>query len=212
MRVLHYFDPNRKKGKFFMILILSFAEKMLLAKLGGFDKAIGTEGWIEGDALAGSLKFPDKEAYVFRYRRESLDFIYTKLAEKLGWEAKIKNILNTPSFEELLAKQHNKKESGILKLYIDHDLPLLSQRRRLLWATFWPATEDDYRKFWDECRSINSYAKLAAWTYNVIVTRGHFQSGYAWLQIYLKEYKGVSITTDVLDAVSYPELLLRSVL
>lgn len=212
MRVLHFFDPVRKKGKFFMILILSFPEKMLLAKLGGFDEATDAEGWIESEALAGSLKFPDKEVYAFCDRRERLDFIYQRLAKKFGWKAKLQNIFATPTYAELLAKNHIAAEAGTLNLYIDHDLPLLNQRRRMLWATYRPTSDQDHQTFLRQCQSSNSYVKPVSWTNEIIVTRGYFQSGYALLQGYLNEYKGFSLKTNILDAESYPMLLLKSVL
>lgn len=212
MKVLHFFDPVRKRVKFFMILILTFPEKMLLAKLGGFDKAIGTADWIESEALAGSLKFPDKEAYVFRYRRESLDFIYLSLAKKLDWKTKIRNILSTPTYGELLAKNHFAADAGMLNLYIDHELSLLDQRRRMLWATYRPITDLEYEVFLSHCQSTQSYVRSIYWTNDVIVTRGYFQSGYAHLQRYLNEQEGFSMKTNVLDAESYPMLLLKSVL
>ena len=195
-----------------MILILTLPEKMLLAKLGGFDKAIGTADWIESEALAGSLKFPDKEAYVFRYRRESLDFIYLRLAEKLGWKEKIKNIYSTPTYAELLANEHVAADAGMLNLYIDHDLPLLSQRRRMLWATYRSKNEEDYVNFSRLCKSQWPFIQVEYWATEVIVTRGYFQSGYAILQRYLNEKEGFSLATNVLDFESYPILLLRSVL
>jgi hypothetical protein len=212
MKVLHFFDPVRKKGKFFMILILTFPEKMLLAKLGGFDKAIGTEGWIESEALVGKLKFPDKEAYVFFDRRERLDYIYLSLAEELGWKAKIKNIDSIPTHAELLANEHVFADAGKLNLYIDHELPLRDQRRRMLWGTYREIGPADYEKFWAECRGAQRYVRAVFRTSDVIVTRGHFQSGYALLQRYLNEQEGFSLKTNVLDAESYPTLLLKSVL
>jgi len=212
MKVLHFFDPVRKKGKFFMILLLTFPEKMLLAKLGGFDKAIGAEGWIESESLAEKLKFPDKEAYAFRDWRERLDFIWHSLADKLGWTAKIQNIFATPTYAELLAKNHLAAEAGMLNLYIDHELPLLDQRRRMLWVTYRPTNDQEHQTFLRQCQSPHSYVKLVSWTNDIIVTRGYFQCGYAWLQGYLNEYKGFSLKTNILDAESYPMLLLKSVL
>jgi hypothetical protein len=210
MKVLHFFDPVRKRTKFFMILILSFPEKMLLAKLGGFDKAIGTADWIESDALAGKLKFPDKEAYVFRHRRESLDFIYLGLVDKLGWKTKIKNMHSTPTYAELLANEHVVADAGMLNLYVDHELPLLDQRRRMLWATYRAKTQDDYRQFSRECKSGWPYIKVELRTTDVIVVRGYCQSGFDWLQRYFNERYDLSMKTNVLDAESYPMLLLRS--
>lgn len=212
MKVLHFFDPVRKRVKFFMILILTFPEKMLLAKLGGFDKAIGTADWIKSEALAGNLKFPDKEAYVFRYRRESLDFIHQRLAYKLGWTAKIKDILSTPTYAELLANNHLAADAGMLNLYIDHELPLLDQRRRMLYGTYRANDQKDYEKFSREAKSRWPYIRIEFRTSEMIVVHGYFQSGFVYLQRYLNEYEGFSIKTNVLDAESYPMLLLKSVL
>lgn len=212
MKVLHLFDPDRSTGKFFMVLILLFREKMALAKGGGFDKIIGTVGWIAESVLQGSIRMPDKEAYIFRGYREQLDFIASQLEEKAGWPVKIRNIFNTPSISELLAAMHSIEDAGTLNLYIDQDLPLLAQRRRKLWATYWPRDGREYAKIMRQYRSSNSRVGLALADENVIVSRGFFQSGYAHLQSYLNEHEGFSMTTNVLGADSYPTLLLRSVL
>ena len=204
MKVLHLFDPDRSTGKFFMVLILLFREKMALAKGGGFDKIIGTVGWIAESVLQGSIRMPDKEAYIFRGYREQLDFIASQLEEKAGWPMKIRNIFNTPSISELLAAMHSIEDAGTLNL--------LAQRRRKLWATYRPRDGREYAKIMGQYRSSNSRVGLVLADENVIVSRGFFQSGYAHLQSYLNKHEGFSMTTNVLGADSYPTLLLRSVL
>lgn len=212
MKALHFFNPNKKTGKFFMILLLSRQEQDALDQAGGFDKAIGSEGWIGKSALRDSLKFLDRSAYVFRGYREQLDFIWSMLKEKLGFKYDFKNILDTPTFAELLAFEHKKGDTGVLNLYIDTRLPLQQQRRRMLWATYRPRMSQKYYEFQSQCRGSNSYVQFKLLAPEVIVTLGFYQSGYVFLQRYLNQYKGFSMTTNVLDYEDYPRMLLKSFL
>ena len=211
MKALHFFEKGRKRGRFFTILLLTFPEKMALAAVGGFDRAIGAEGWVEGEALADKIKFEDRERYIFFDRRERLDFIVEQLQKKFGWKVEIKNNFSTPTFAELLAENHLAEDAGKLNLYINYNLPLRAQRQRKLRATYRAIKLVDYEKFWDECRGLSrqGYMKIEFWTPDVISVRGFFRSGFAWLQSYLNEYQGFSMGTNVLDAESYPTLLLR---
>jgi len=195
-----------------MILILSPAEQAILDRYGSFDKFLGTADWVEGFALKGNLRLPKKSGYVFRDYLERLDYIRDQLAKKLGSGRKIKNILTTPTSEELLAKNHSAGDAGRLNLYVDHQLPLLDQRRRMLYATYRAGTPSEHETFLSQCRSRRPYTEVELVTAEVIVARGYYQSGFVWLQGYLNGWKGFSLKTNVLDAESYPMLLLKSVL
>ena len=134
------------------------------------------------------------------------------MAAKKAGKAKIKNIYSTPTYAELLANNHLASDAGKLNLYIDHELPLRDQRRRMLYGTYRANDQKDYEKFAREAKSRWPYMRIEFRTPEVIVMRGYFQSGFAGLQSYLNKMEGFSLTTNVLDAEDYPIFLLKSVL
>lgn len=212
MKALHFFNPNKKTGKFFMILLLSQAEEDALNQAGEFDKATGTSGWIGESALQDSLKFPDRSAYVFRGYRELLDFIPDRLEERLNFEHDFKNFRDTPTLPELLAVKHSLEDAEKINLYVDHRLPLLDRHRRMLWGTYRSFSHQDYEKYLVVCRMLRPFIKIELEAPDIIVTRGYYKKGYKELQWYFNETEGFSPETNVLDAEEYPMLLLKSVL
>lgn len=194
-----------------MILILTFPEKMALAKGGGFDKVAKVEGWIES-LIQGSIKLQDREMYIFRGHWKQLDFIANRLAEKARWKMKMKNFFDTPTFAELLAARHGVKDMGKLNLYVDHRLPLQDQRRRMLFGTYRATEAWYYDKYLRECISRRPYLKVELPGLETIVTLGYYQSGYVSIADSLYYWHKYRLMTNVLDAVDYPMLLLKSIL
>ncbi|MDI6778453.1 MAG: hypothetical protein QMD77_04680 [Patescibacteria group bacterium] len=212
MKVLYFLNPHKKTGKFFMILILTFAEKMALAKGSGFDNIIGASGWIKESALQGSLRLPDKEAYVFRGYPDQLDFIPHMLEEKANWLFAVEYFPNTPTYAELLARENENIPAGVWNIYIDHTLPPARRYGRYLWGIYRPRDDLESIIFHEWCSGSSSRVAIKYSGRDIFVTYGMFRSGYGYFQSFFNEHQGFSMTSNILDYVGYPELLIKSVL
>jgi len=186
----------------YMILRLSAEEQAKLKIGGGFDKIINpTVTLISECFLKGEKVFSDgTSAYLFKGLLKEITYVYEELKDAFKCECEIKHT-KLPSFEKLLAGQHDVCNANQLQLYVNFTRKPQDQLKGRLYATFRAPRETTLKPFLTACKKYRPSLTNEFKTERVAVVRGYLYSMH-----YLRAF--LSCAIDERASFSYDDLLL----